>query len=99
MEFDAPAYMTNSVLKKLRSRKVSAQQIADLLEKHIGDGLNEIHCRDACEALGTIRSEELRRLVHIVDVIFRNGDNYCNAVRRVIAVLRAQPSSTPSEQE
>jgi hypothetical protein len=50
----------NPVLKKIASSRVSRHQIADLVEKHIGASLNESQCQEACTALNTIRSLEIR---------------------------------------
>ena len=84
--------MTNPVLRKLGSPKLSARDIADLLQRHIGDGSNESHCKDACEALRRIRNEETRAVVQLTAVISRTCNNYCEVVKQVIEVLRSNPA-------
>jgi len=69
----------NPVLKKLRSGKLSSLEIAALLEKHIGDGTNKEHCRDACKNYAQFTEA----------ILMSAGGNYCDVVRWVIDGLRS----------
>lgn len=64
--------------------------IADLLEKHIGDGSNETHCEAACEELRRIRDEQTQALVKLIRIFqISNGVSACDVVKQVIGALRA----------
>ena len=80
----------NPVLRKLSSGRLSVGELADLLEKHIGDGSNESHCETACDALRRIRNPETNALARAVQVLQRsNGFRACEVVQQIIAALRA----------
>ena len=80
--------MANAVLKKLSSRNISNSIIADLLEKHIGDGSNEYHCRQAFEALVRIKEQRTTIPAFVLCRLLRNGNNYCEMVRAAAAQIR-----------
>lgn len=80
----------NPVLKKLRNRKLSPSDIADLLERHIGDGLNEAHCRDACDALHTIGHEKANSYARVIKAMLDYEPNKCEIVKSVILALRSE---------
>lgn len=80
----------NSVLRKLGSKHLSAGQIADLLEKHIGDDSNEVHCQAALDAIRRIRDHEMNSLAHLISVLqTANDQGACEVVRQIVAALRA----------
>jgi len=79
----------NPVLKKLRDRSLSSGELANLLQKHIGDGLNEIHCREAVEALRRISDEGSRVAAEVTAELVRHSCGDCEAVQRVIEMFRA----------
>ena len=81
--------MTNPVLRKLRSGRLTKSAIADLLQKHIGDGSNESHCVAACGALRTIRDEDSKDLAELIRIFQgSNGLSACDTIKQVIAALR-----------
>lgn len=79
----------NPILRKLRRKNLSPADVAQLLEKHIGDGSNEFHCRQACEALRTIRREDTRSYAQFIDNILNGVSTRCEVVKRVISALRS----------
>jgi hypothetical protein len=82
--------MTNPVLRKLRSGKVGAAEIANLLAKHIGDGSNESHCQSAVEALSRIRDDGTRNFTELIRILQQsNGFPACEIITQVITGLRA----------
>lgn len=85
------SHMTNPVLRKLSSRKLLPRDMADLMQKHVGDGENEGYCREACDALGRIRNDGLRGQVQLV-LRFSRATNpdftWCEVAREIIKVLR-----------
>lgn len=82
--------MTNPVLRKLRSGKVRAAEVADLLAKHIGDGSNESHCQSAVDELRRIRDDGTRNFTELIRILQQNnGFPPCEIITQVITGLRA----------
>lgn len=78
----------NPLLQELCGPPRSLADVADLLERHIGDRKDDKACREAVEALRKLRSHNptyyLRAALRELD-----GDPpACDAVRNVIRVLR-----------
>ena len=73
----------------LSGRRLSVAEMADLLERHIGDGANPRLCVEAARDLQRIRAEYpsyyLRAALRSLD----REDDACTRVRQVIASLRA----------
>ena len=88
--------MANPVLKKLSNPRISNATIADLLEKHIGDGSNEQHCRQAWVALQRIKHQRLSIAARVLGTLLSNGNNYCEMVRQAAAQIRG-PVGEPNE--
>lgn len=82
--------MTNPIIKKLSSSNLTRQDVADLLEKHIGPSNNEEHCKAAFEALSRIKDLDTNGLSKGTAnfVLYPNKESYCQAIRNVIKVLR-----------
>ena len=78
----------NPVLKKLSAPGQSASQIANLLEKHIGDGENEQICSEACGALIRIRDAEKNSIVRTTMNLASSDGSSCQTIKSVIACLR-----------
>lgn len=76
----------NPTLRKIRSAK-SASEVADLLQKHIGEGANQSHCKDACEAIQRIENEEIKQSIRAMLVVHDNS-NWCDTAQVIIATLR-----------
>lgn len=77
----------NPMLRKISSAK-SASEIADLLQKHIGEGTNQSHCKDACEAAAQrIENEEIKKTIQAVITLY-TGLNWCETAQVIIAMLR-----------
>ena len=80
--------MTNPVFEKLSGPPRSLADVADLLEQHIGDGSDPARCREAFDALQRMRRYNptyyLRAAMRELDAEVEA----CEAVRRVIRVLR-----------
>jgi hypothetical protein len=78
----------NPVLDQLSGPARSLADVADLLERHIGDGNDDKRCKEAIEALRTIRGWHptyyLRAALRELDT----ASPPCEAVRKVIRVLR-----------
>ena len=79
---------TNPLLDKLTGPPRSLADVADMLERHIGDGMDEAHCRQAIDALERIR---LYNPTYYLRAALRELDQKaapCEVIRRVIRVLR-----------
>ena len=90
--------MANPVLKKLSKPGIPDSEIADLLEKHIGMGSNESHCRDAFEALRRIKNHDSVAVARVVSLLVSNGSNYCEMVRQAAEQFRCA-SANPYQHE
>jgi hypothetical protein len=78
----------NRLLDQLSGPPKSLADVADTLEGHIGDGTDEARCKEAIDALRRVRAHHptyyLRAALRELD----QGQPPCEAVRRVIRVLR-----------
>lgn len=73
---------------KLTDRRLSLTDIADALERHIGDKLDPSRCKEAYDALKRIRKDSPNLYVRTA---LRNLDSEgspCECVRAVIKQLR-----------
>ena len=78
----------NQVLDKLSGPPRSLADVADTLERHIGDGTDEARCKEAMEALERVRRHHP---TYYLRAALRELDQEaapCEVVRRVIRVLR-----------
>ena len=89
--------MTNPVLKKLSKPCQPASALADLLQKHIGDGSNEHHCKEAFEALVRIKNRKLAIPAQVLGRLISNGSNYCELVRLAADLIRFADADGASE--
>lgn len=81
----------NPTLRKISSAK-SAREIADLLQKHIGEGANQSHCEDACQAAAQrIVNGEIKETTQCIITIC-TGLNWCDTAQIIIAMLRNSES-------
>lgn len=77
----------NPMLRKISSAK-SASEVADLLQKHIGEGTNQSHCKDACAAATQrIENGEIKQVIQVIIAIYSNY-SWCETAKIIIAVLR-----------
>ncbi len=77
----------NPTLRKISSAK-SASEIADLLQKHIGEGTNQSHCKDACEAaIQRIENGELKQVIQVI-INVNSSYSWCQTAQVIIAMLR-----------
>lgn len=78
----------NPVIRKLSGPPRSLADVADLLEKHIGDGTDEASTKEALEALRRIRKDNpsyyFRVALRCLDA---DGTPY-ELVRKVVTTLR-----------
>ena len=88
--------MTNPVLKSLSRQGLSRSEIADLLEKHIGPGTNELHCKEAFDALNRIRDLQVGIPARVTGLLIGNGSNYCEMVRQCADQIRHALPDSPS---
>jgi hypothetical protein len=78
----------NPVLRQLRQAK-DANEIADLLEKHIGNSSNCQHCKEAYEALvDRVRLEDARSFAVFIHVMVGDND-WCAHMHTIIRAFRA----------
>ena len=95
--------MVNPVLKKIRRAK-SDKELAEFLEKHIGSGTNQIHCKDAfielqkCVPCGNLKREILvfEQAAKTLDEDQSNRcseNDWCAIVKMVIVRLGATNGS------
>ena len=78
----------NPILKRLSQPGISSSTIADLLQKHIGAGSNEEHCRQALEALRKVKDQRTVAPARVLAMLLANGNNQCELVRNAIEQLR-----------
>lgn len=81
--------MVNPILKKLSCPRLSAAEIATLLEKHIGSGSNETHCVQAIEAISRIKSCQIRGVAKAVNLLLMNNGPPCERIGAIISHLRS----------
>lgn len=81
--------MVNPVLKKLRSSRISAGEIATLLEKHIGSDSNEANCVQALEALQRIPNQQIRNAVLVLNLLLKSDAPPSERIRAVIGQIRS----------
>ena|ERR1700690_1095245 len=81
-------HIVNPILKKLSNSDLSRLEIAGLLEKHIGDGSNECHCQDACDALRRIHDQNINSEARVLVALLDGHWSPCEAIKWVIANLR-----------
>lgn len=79
----------NPTLKKLSSPSLSRVDVADLIERHIGDGCSETHCQEALDALRRVRDERTRMTALVIVRIQRDDLDSCMLARHVINTLRS----------
>lgn len=80
----------NPVLKKLSNPRLSRFEVANLLQKHVGDGSNEHHCAQACSALRRIRNEDQSAVVRVLVRLVQADGTNCQAIQAAIANLRSE---------
>jgi hypothetical protein len=88
MDRGTEAIRMNPILDKLTGRPRSLVDVADTLERHIGDGTDESRCKEAMQALQRVR---LHNPTYYLRAALRELDYKaapCEVVRRVIRVLR-----------
>jgi hypothetical protein len=78
----------NPTLKHLSKAANTPVELADLLERHIGAGTNELHCTQACEALRRIRHQRTRIVSLVIARMDGSSSAPCDAIRSVINYLR-----------
>lgn len=86
--------MTNPVLRKLSNPKLSASEVADLLEKHVGTSESEYHCGQALEALVRLKDERASLLSKVVLSLSPSGDRNCKVLKFIIDMLRSDRFNT-----
>jgi len=78
----------NPLLAKLSGPPRSLADVADLIERHVGDGMNASRCKEALEALSRLRRDNpgyyLRAALRNLDA----DGTPCELVRKVVATLR-----------
>ena len=76
------------ILRNLTGPPRSLADVANMLERHIGDGTDEARCKEAIDALRRIR---LHNPTYYLRAALRELDHElapCEAIRKVIRVLR-----------
>ena len=87
MQFRYTAGM-NPVLRELYGPRRSIADVADLLERHIGDGTDRDRCKEALEALRRVRGQNPTYYLRIALRALDADTEPCETVRAVVAVLR-----------
>ena len=78
----------NSLLQKLSGPPRSLADVSDLLERHIGDGTDPSACKEAVDALRQVRKHHPTYYLRVALRELDEAPSPCEAVRRVIRVLR-----------
>ncbi len=79
----------NPILRKLSGSRLTRSEVADLLEKHVGDYLNEYHCKQAYEAISQIPDESIKASALVIAKIFQDKGP-CEFVKVIVRNLRAE---------
>jgi hypothetical protein len=88
------ALKMNPVLKQLKRRGLGRHQIADLLEKHIGDGQSEYLCKQALDALMKIDDTQFLSMIRVTRRLAYKSNTSCtDIVALAIVALRTSHSS------
>lgn len=80
--------MVNPILRKIRKPNLTSIDIADLLEKHIDDGSNRAHCKEAYEACQTIRNKKKQAVPVVINTLLKYELNYFDIVKLIIYNFR-----------
>jgi hypothetical protein len=82
----------NSTLRKLRRAKLSANQMANLFQKHIADGTNQRHCQDACDAVLQGQNEGVKNFIRCIKILIHpensTEDDWCAIAQQTMSWLR-----------
>jgi hypothetical protein len=78
----------NPVLRELYGPRRSIADIADLLERHIGDGSDPARCEEALAALRRVREQNPTYYLRIALREIDAGLPACETIRAVVSVLR-----------
>ena len=80
------------ILRKL-SHVRSKAEIADLLQRHIGNGSNQTHCKHAFEALQQrVHINEVNETAEVImQICLISEDHWCSVVRTIIDNLSSSP--------
>ncbi len=79
----------NPTLRKLSDSRISRQQIAALLERHIGESPSTHHCAQAVEALARIRDANSHAVAHVLAELLDAKSDPCTTIRAVIGNFRS----------
>ena len=85
----------NPILKKLSDQALTDVEIAELLQRHIGDGRNPYHCEEAIFALKRLRDERALRFAEAVATFQGFEADPCTTIESVIAMLRQSEDGKP----
>lgn len=81
-------YLASPLYRQLSGARLSLAQMADLIERHIGDGCEQYSCKEALDALQRIRRDSHNFYVRAaVSPLDREGEP-CVRVREIVHALR-----------
>lgn len=78
----------NPLLGKLTGPLRTPADVADLLERHIGDGTDELRCREALAALQRIRKDHPSYYLRVALRALDGNGTPCELVRAVVTTIR-----------
>lgn len=82
--------MANPILRRLRSPRIEAGKAAELLRKHIGDGMNALHCRDAIAAAENMRAPGLAAVAKSIRLLMP-GESDLSYITVIINTFEGLP--------
>jgi hypothetical protein len=80
----------NPTLRKLSDARLTPIEIATLLEKHIGSGSDDFHCRQALDALERIPTDAPHVAARVLARLVETDASPCDTIKLIIARLRRE---------
>ena len=87
--------MTSPTLKALSRKSLTPVEIADLLQKHIGDGSSDFVCQQALDALRRLKDPSVLVVPNVTMLILFAGTELpqCEQVGLIIDLLQIMTDS------
>ncbi len=82
------AQLLSPIHRQLSGARLSLAEMADLIERHIGDGRDRRSCKEALDALQRIRRDSHNFYVRAAAAPLDRGGEPCVLVREVVLALR-----------
>ena len=84
----------NSTLRKLSKPGLSGQEIARLLQRHVGDATSAIHCDSAITALKRIHDIDMNSTTRVLVRMLASHGDACAIIKEIIDLLQSDAIQT-----